>query len=425
MKFSKLTINDWRQFSKIDLNLHPHMTIITGANGAGKTTLLKVLSQHFGWQIQLLSTPKKKPGSSVFSYTSGLYKESLSNTLSLHRQAGLVQIGSLEYSNGAVAELCVLEGGMVSYVVQILNQNTVQGLSINSHRPVQSYQPIASIPTNAISAEQAYQAYYSELVQRYSNGYTQFSPVYRMKETLISMAIFGAGNQYVQKDEALEQLFLNFKSVLVEVLPQSIGFIDISVRIPDVVLVTRSGEFMIDAASGGLMSLIDLAWQIFLYSFNKTEYTVLLDEPENHLHPSMQRSLLGRLSKAFPGAQFIVATHSPFMVSSVRDSIVHALKYTTEMNLNDRGESSAYNVSSVELNLDTRAATANEILRDVLGVPVTLPQWAEDDLERITAKLTVESITPEGLSNLRRDLDQAGLGEYYPEALKMAADRRS
>lgn len=246
-----------------------------------------------------------------------------------------------------------------------------------------------------------------------------------MKETLISMAIFGAGNQYVQKDEALEQLFLNFKSVLVEVLPQSIGFIDISVRIPDVVLVTRSGEFMIDAASGGLMSLIDLAWQIFLYSFNKIEYTVLLDEPENHLHPSMQRSLLGRLSKAFPGAQFIVATHSPFMVSSVRDSIVHALKYTTEMNPNDQGESSPYTVSSVELNLDTRAATANEILRDVLGVPVTLPQWAEDDLERITSQLTVESITPEGLSNLRRDLDQAGLGEYYPEALKMAADRRS
>jgi hypothetical protein len=161
-----------------------------------------------------------------------------------------------------------------------------------------------------------------------------------------------------------------------------------------------------------------------LYSFNKVEFTVLLDEPENHLHPSMQRSLLVRLTKAFPNAQFVVATHSPFMVSSVKDSIVHALRYTSENLSNEPHESNSSKVSSVELDLDTRAATANEILRDVLGVPVSLPLWAEDDLRRITAQLTVNSITPEGLASLRSELEEAGLGEYYPDALKMAVDRR-
>ncbi|RWU22843.1 AAA family ATPase [Pseudomonas alkylphenolica] len=422
MKFAKLTITGWRQFSEIDLRLHPRMTIITGANGAGKTTILKLLAQHFGWHFPLLSTPHKRPGASAFSYATGLLLKLIKRTPDQHQNS--FQIGSLTYSNGAVAELIVPDNGSVAYTVEIRNQHQIQGLNINSHRPVQSYQPIASIPTNAINAEQAYQTYYSELMQRYQNGYSQYSPVYRMKETLISMAMFGAGNQYVQKDEALEQLFLNFKKILSEVLPPSIGFIDISVRIPDVVLITRSGEFMIDAASGGLMSLIDLAWQIFLYSFNKEEYTVLLDEPENHLHPSMQRSLLGRLTKAFPSAQFIVATHSPFMVSSVKDSIVHALKYTNESQSNEVHESNYSKVSSVELDLNTRAATANEILRDVLGVPVSLPQWAEDDLRKITAQLTVHSITPEGLASLRRELEEAGLGEYYPDALKMAVDRR-
>ncbi|SHI54878.1 AAA family ATPase [Pollutimonas bauzanensis] len=288
---------------------------------------------------------------------------------------------------------------------------------------MQNYQAISAIPTNAINAEQAYQAYFGEVMQRYNNGYTQFSPTYRMKETLISMAMFGAGNQYVEKDESLEKLFLNFKKILSEILPPSIGFQDISVRIPDVVLVTHSGEFMIDAASGGLMSLIDLGWQIFLYSHNKDDFTVLLDEPENHLHPSMQRSLLSRLSTAFPRAQFIVATHSPFMVSSVKDSIVHALRYESADGAVETGEFITSRVSSVELDLDTRAATANEILRDVLGVPVTLPQWAEEDLRRITNQLDIRSITSEGLVDLRKDLSEAGLSEYYPEALKMAAER--
>lgn len=422
MKFSKFTLAGWRQFSEIDLTFHPRMTIITGANGAGKTTILKLLAQHFGWYLQLLSTPTKKPGSSAFSYASGLLSKPVEITPG--QPQNLFQVGNLTYSNGSVATLAVQESGSASYAVQIHNQQPIHGLSINSHRPVQNYQPIASIPTNSINAEQAYQTYYSELMQRYNNAYTQFSPVYRMKETLISMAMFGAGNQYVQKDEALEQLFLNFKKILSEVLPPSIGFVDISVRIPDVVLVTRSGEFMIDAASGGLMSLIDLAWQIFLYSFDKAEFTVLLDEPENHLHPSMQRSLLVRLTKAFPSAQFIVATHSPFMVSSVKDSVVHALHYTSESLSNEGHEYTPSKVSSIELDLDTRAATANEILRDVLGVPISLPLWAEDDLRRITAQMTVNSITSEGLASLRRELEEAGLGEYYPEALKMAVDRQ-
>ncbi|WP_073105626.1 AAA family ATPase [Pollutimonas bauzanensis] len=79
IKFSRLTISDWRQFSKVDLAFHPHMTIITGANGAGKTTLLKLLAQHFGWHLPLLATPKKKRGASAFSYASGLIRKVFRN----------------------------------------------------------------------------------------------------------------------------------------------------------------------------------------------------------------------------------------------------------------------------------------------------------------------------------------------------------
>ncbi|ORL62368.1 AAA family ATPase [Pseudomonas putida] len=424
MKLSKLTINNWRQFSNIEINFHPQMTIITGANGTGKTTLLKILGQHFGWSLPLLSTPFRKPGSSSFGYRTGVFRHIKKTINPAFPHDNYTQIGELIYSDEGIAGLWVPDNNTPSYNVEIRYLKSLEGLSINSHRPIQNYQAIGAIPTHAISAQQAYQTYHGELIQRYSQGYSQFSPVYRMKETLISMAMFGAGNEYVQKNEPLERIFLDFKEILAQVLPPSIGFKDISVRVPDVVLVTRTGEFMIDAASGGLMSLIDLAWQIFLYSIDRKEFTVLLDEPENHLHPSMQRSLLLSLSKAFPTAQFVVATHSPFMVSSVKESTVHALKYASDSGLVNNPESPKASVTSVELNLDSKAATANEILRDVLGVPVSLPLWAEEDLRRIASELTAESITPEGLTKLRSDLETAGLSEYYPEALKIAVDRQ-
>lgn len=400
----------------MDIDFHPRITIITGANGAGKTTLLRILSQHYGWSMNLLATPKMSSDSGVFRYVTGIFKRLTSDSDGMFKNS----IGTLRYSNGETAQISVPDGAGVQYDIQLHNRQPVVGLHINSHRPIQNYQQINSIPTNAIGAEQAYSSYFNEVMQKYQGTYTQFSPTYRMKESIISMATFGPGNANVQGNPALAKLFVDFKTILSKVLPPAIGFKDISVRIPDVVLVTDSGEFVIDAASGGLMSIIDLSWQIFLFSQDKENFAVTIDEPENHLHPSMQRSILRRLADAFPKAQFIVVTHSPFVVSSVRDSTVYALKYVEE-GLTDSSEFSANQVSSIQLDLDTKAATANEILRDVLGVPVTLPEWAESDLKKITAEFCDKPVTEQNLSALREALSCAGLSEYLPDALKIIA----
>jgi hypothetical protein len=120
----------------------------------------------------LLSTPKKKPGATAFSYATGLFRKLVGN--SPPQNPSSFEIGTITYSNGSSASLIVPANGGASYTIEIRGQHPVQGLSINSHRPVQNYQPIASIPTNAIDAEQAYQTYYSEVMQRFNNGYTQF-----------------------------------------------------------------------------------------------------------------------------------------------------------------------------------------------------------------------------------------------------------
>ena len=45
----------------------------------------------------------------------------------------------------------------------------------------------------------------------------------------------------------------------------------------------------------------------------QVEGIVLLDEIEQHLHPSWQLAIVPRLAKAFPAVQFIATTHSPLV----------------------------------------------------------------------------------------------------------------
>ena len=121
-------------------------------------------------------------------------------------------------------------------------------------------------------------------------------------------------------------------------------------------LCTKTGNFPIDAVSGGISSIIDITWQLYMFADTSESFVALIDEPENHLHPELQKSFLGNLIKAFPNVQFIVATHNPFMISAVKESNVYVLDYNEE-----------HKVFSTKLDYVNRAGTSNAILREVLG----------------------------------------------------------
>lgn len=56
------------------------------------------------------------------------------------------------------------------------------------------------------------------------------------------------------------------------------------------------------------------------------EGIVLIDEIETHLHIELQKKILPFLAKVFPKIQFIVTTHSPFVLSSISNSIIYDLE---------------------------------------------------------------------------------------------------
>ena len=85
---------------------------------------------------------------------------------------------------------------------------------------------------------------------------------------------------------------------------------------------------------------------------------LLIDEIENHLHPTWQRRVIPALLKYFPGLQIFATTHSPFVVAGLKAGQVHILK-------RDAGSGVITASTNAE---DIVGWTMDEILRAFMGV---------------------------------------------------------
>lgn len=406
MQFKSLRISQWQQFEDIEINLHERVTILTGANGSGKTTLLNIFAKHFGWNSVSIATPKREQETGVIKFLTRFFQGT--------DKSNETTIGSIEYSNNSKSTLLINNSGNAQYQIGISGQQPIKCFFIPSHRPVFRYEPINNIPTAKKDKTNAFQEVYSTNQQRYFGGHSQSSS-YFMKNTLIGWAIngygvVGNGKHVMLPDSEQTQYFEGFQEVLRKVLPKTLGFEEIEIRNMEIVFVCNNGndEFLLETASGGISALIDIAWQIFMFSTQENiDFTVIIDEIENHLHPTMQRSILQDLSNAFPHARFIVSTHSPLIIGSVKNSAVYALKY----NENKK-------IVSHYLDLVNKPKTSNEILDEVLGVSFTMPVWIEDQLNGLIHHFSIGEMTKERFTELRNNLAALGLEKIAPYAIE-------
>lgn len=403
MNFSRIVIKEWQQFQDIDISFHDRVTILTGSNGCGKTTILNLLARHANWTAGSFATPKKLSG--IARYISRLWNG--------QDRSNESNIGSISYQNGHIATLVVPNPGAAQYHVNISGQHQVRCFFIPSHRPVFRYQQLQHIPTHKKTKDSAFGEVQSSTMNRYFGGQSE-SQSFLMKAALIGWAIQGYGisnngKEVMPRDEEQINYYEGFQQVLREVFPKTLGFEEFEIRNMELVFVCNGGrdEFLLETASGGISALIDIAWQIYMYGSRDNEaFTVIIDEVENHLHPTMQREILLSLTRAFPNARFIVSTHSPLVVSSVREANVYALWYDDNKK-----------IASKLLDFKNKARTASEILDEVLGVSFTMPIWAEEILKSIIAKYQGQSVDEINFSTLRQELNQVGLEHLVPHAI--------
>ena len=87
-------------------------------------------------------------------------------------------------------------------------------------------------------------------------------------------------------------------------------------------------EFTFQSLSSGFTAIFDIYSDLLMRSRllnilpNELNGVVLIDEIDAHLHISLQKKIVPFLTKSFPEIQFIVSTHSPFVITSTNNDTV-------------------------------------------------------------------------------------------------------
>lgn len=99
-------------------------------------------------------------------------------------------------------------------------------------------------------------------------------------------------------------------------------------------LISSDGSlFNFNTLSDGYASIISIITELIMRmeSAGKKAYDanglVIIDEVETHLHVDLQKKILPFLTSFFPNIQFIVTTHSPFVLSSISNAIICDLEH--------------------------------------------------------------------------------------------------
>lgn len=104
----------------------------------------------------------------------------------------------------------------------------------------------------------------------------------------------------------------------------------------------------------------------------QTPGIVLIDEIELHLHPSWQQRILPDLQRTFPNVQFICSTHSPQVLSTVKQESIRLIT--------DEGDIR----TGIELGVNTYGAHSYFIMEDLMKVS---PNPRLPEVENLKARL--------------------------------------
>ena len=313
-------IKQVRHLKDINLPLekedYPHL-MITGKNGSGKTSLLNAIANH----IERIANDSYKNFESyerqIEYFEKHLKKENPQNTLSIEQQ---LQYYKNQYEL-FFGEVIVAFEDVDSLIRKYQDGNFIIAF-YEAHRTIKNLQE----PINPTKPE--LQDKWG-IKQTSTQEFLNFLSDLKIQEAL-------ARNEKLERDaDQIREWFVNFERLLGEIFQDKdlqlyFNYKDYSFKI-----LTKGKEFKFTELSDGFAAVLDIVVDLILKMQDKnqlirayeSEGIVLVDEIETHLHLELQKVIMPLLTEIFPNIQFIVTTHSPFMLSSLSNAVAFDLEH--------------------------------------------------------------------------------------------------
>lgn len=465
MKLSAVEINDFRCFGRIVVPLHMDLTVLVGPNGAGKTAILDAIGIGLAPILQRLSSAGQRLQSEGIKDTDfRVVPDDPSRRAGVRPAIADYARVSLQTTEGvewdywrpssqrpAKPPRTVGFRALEEYLVPL--QDAVLGGESPMPLPVLAYygpqRAFLRVPGHLHSSRTDFSQRVSALVgaldakANFKECLQWFDAAeadeLRMNRDCKNVEDFRPSSELRAVGHAIEEVFQNTVSNP-RFTPRGHKLV-VDYRKAD----GRTVELRVDQLSQGYQGMLalvmDFARRQALANPDYLDPSIddrflarmtgphpwtapgimLIDEIELHLHPSWQQRVIPDLRRAFPNTQFIVTTHSPQVLTSVRRENIRLLTTDGQVITPDDG---------------TYGAESSRVLEDVFGVHSRPPEYVfPSDTAQMDSKNPIGNLrkylalvesgkasTPEAVE-LRASLEDA-IGKHDPD-LKLADIRAS
>ncbi|HCL4437463.1 TPA: AAA family ATPase [Clostridium botulinum] len=203
--------------------------------------------------------------------------------------------------------------------------------------------------------------------------------------------------------KAIERMIPGYKNLRIQLNPSRM------------IITNKEGiNLRIEQLSGGYKAILSIVSDIAKRlatanpdSLNPLEEQgiILIDELDLHLHPKWQKTIANDLKRTFPNCQFIVTTHSPFIIQSLnKEEVINIEKDCNESDGSFEGWS-IEEIQEYEMGVQTKTDKYKEFLEKFSQAIDN----EEDEKAKALYEELIKMIHPQSYEKKIIDIDMAGL----------------
>jgi predicted ATP-binding protein involved in virulence len=372
MRIDKLSLTNFRGYSKLELTFHEKFNLFVGENGSGKTSILDALSVAAGsWflgigghdsrpiqegDIRKLAVHAGETSTFEGQYPVVVEAEGIIDGPFLPNEP-LKWCRDIEKSGGKTR---FKQAGAIKKLASDVEAQVKGGAGINL--PLIAYYGAGRLWVPAKDMEGGDPDKDAAPPSRLDGYKTSIDP----RISFPSLFRWMANEKYVALEKKEERkVFRAVKTAMCSCL-EGCDSVDYVVAQKTIVIKMKDGGSLpYHLLSDGQRAMLALAADIAIKAatlnpqledrvLEETHGVVLIDELDLHLHPRWQRHVVSDLKKTFPGIQFFASSHSPQVIGETPHDEIILLKTDGSWSRPD---------ASIGLH-------SNEVLRNIMGADV-------------------------------------------------------